>query len=227
MSLERVLQHCINELRDIIRSRTCMDHHWKINNNDVIGEGKFGVVSTATNKGNVAGRSRYVVKEQVANERFHNEVSILRSLEKTDTTAKMMDSWVYGDFGYIVLQRLVPIPADQDVYMDVVHLLKTIHRRNITMLDVKRHNCMQSKDGKVLFIDFGISENFSDTIATTRRSTFWDDYFGALLFRDAVRLDMAQAKLSFGSPQMVKDGEAVFEDMTNVNCSRCKSRPRR
>jgi len=188
-----------------IKQNLCKITDWK--KSKKIGAGVYGQVYIACQ---TKGGCNYVLKVQNDDKEFRNEVKLLKKLEGTGISPKIYDAWTCKKKGYIILDKLdATLKASKlskkEIYKQITHLLRALHRKKITFMDLHWGNAMV-KDGRLYMIDFGLSKDWSGIPASKKEYIDqFSDLFGKYTFADAKQFDMLTADEQFNPDERKAD----------------------
>lgn len=130
---------------------------WKIGT--FINRGRQGGIYLTSNDG-----KNYVIKVQVDNNNFFQEVRALQDLQDTNCVVKIFDAWTCKGSGYIVMEKVSPFGYgnsygidDCTLWKEVGKLLNVISEYGWLQLDVCKQNVAMTNEGKIILIDFGFA----------------------------------------------------------------------
>lgn len=136
-----------------------MNKDWTIRKK--IGEGSYGSAYITCKAGNC----NYVLKKQVNNENFKNEVKALWELNNWKHSPRIYVAWTCGDKGYIVMDKVLisKAMAKKIPVSEYKKVIKQLEKRGWIHLDTHIDNVGYGKDnsGNVypILLDYGVSHN--------------------------------------------------------------------
>jgi serine/threonine protein kinase len=143
------------EVKDIVFEDYMQNEKWKIGK--FINQGRQGGIYLTSNDG-----KEYVIKVQVANNNFFQEVRALQDLQDTNYVVKIFDTWTYKGSGYIVMEKVNPFGYgnsygidDCTLWKEVGKILNVISKYGWLQVDVHKENVAITNEGKIILIDFG------------------------------------------------------------------------
>jgi predicted Ser/Thr protein kinase len=188
-----------------IKENLCKITDWK--KSKKIGAGVYGQVYIACQ---TKGGCNYVLKVQNDDREFRNEVRLLKKLEGTGLSPKIYDAWTCKKKGYIILEKLdetlkgSKLPK-KEIYKQITKLLKALHRKKITFMDLHWGNAMV-KNGRLYMIDFGLSKDWTGIPAKKKEYIEgFSDLFGKYTFADAKYFDLLTADEQFNPNEREAD----------------------
>ena len=143
---------------------------------DILGEGAFGVVHRAYQKGIGREVAIKIIQAKYANQpkfirRFEAEAQIIARLEHPHIVP-LYDYWRESDGAYLVMRWLrggslqgllaqgaVKIETAVPIITQIASALQTAHRHNIIHRDVKPANILLDEEGNSYLSDFGIARD--------------------------------------------------------------------
>lgn len=133
---------------------------WKIKRK--LGSGSYASVYEICNSESCD----YAIKQQKNDESFSEEVRILKKLENWNHSPKMYAYWACKKKGYIVEEKLYPLPKNknpQDFNRQIHKILDELYYEyKIIYADVHSGNFLVNKENQIVVIDFGLSRIFKN-----------------------------------------------------------------
>ncbi|QIH04892.1 major virion DNA-binding protein [Dasineura jujubifolia toursvirus 2a] len=130
---------------------------------EVLGQGSFGITYSCIE---LSTGKEYAIKlEKKTNfEGLSNEDLIYKKLKDNPYIPKFLKNGELGNYNYIIMERLYPIPEFNLLQMkNIIKAIKSFADNNISHCDIKFDNTMQKENGDIVIIDFGLSRQISKT----------------------------------------------------------------
>ena len=147
--------HLVSEIKPIPPEDCMQNERWKIGK--FVNQGRQGSIYLTTND-----KENYVIKVQVANNDFFQEVKALQDLQDTNYVVKMFAAWTCKGSGYIVMEQVSPFGYgnsygidDCTLWKEVGKILNVISEYGWLQVDVRKENVAITNEGKIILIDFG------------------------------------------------------------------------
>lgn len=95
-----------------------------------------------------------------------NEAKIYKFLNGVDGVPKLFNLGLFEGFNYLVIEKFENVIEDINLdfdkiikyFKDAIDIISNIHKKGLIHRDIKPENLMLNKEGKLNFIDFGISK---------------------------------------------------------------------